>query len=227
MHPLHLELFFFVIYDHLSHWHRCYRAFHIFYQYLLFFSSEMEACRDQPLSSQWRERLALIWVTTKPAAEQWETALTAQQVESSRWLRALQVQRTRTAAAFTSCDYPLNPLCARRVIEPCLTSVSRSPRQGERTFDIFCLATTFCHQKNIFWPHIRKCTMGLDGLQVASISAWSHSAEVLELCLVWLKAAPHLRPWMETVHKAASAQLQLSPGHTPPRAKRAPVCKLG
>ena len=124
---------------------------------------------------------------------QLETVLTAQQIESSRWQRALQVQRTRTAAAFTSRNYPLNPLCARRVTEPCLTSVSRSPRQGERTFDIFCLATTFCRQKDIFWPHIRKCTMGLDGFQVPSISAWSHSAEVLELCLVWLKAAPHLR----------------------------------
>ena len=39
MHHLHLELFFSVIYGHLPHWHRCYRAFHLFYQYLLFFSS--------------------------------------------------------------------------------------------------------------------------------------------------------------------------------------------
>ena len=78
--------------------------------------------------------------------------MTDQQVESSRWLRALQVQRTRTAAAFTSRDYPLNPLCARRVTEPCLTSVSRSPRQGERTFDTFCLATTFCHQETSLCP---------------------------------------------------------------------------
>ena len=100
---------------------------------------------------------------------------------------------------------------------------------GWKNFWHFLPSNNFLSPKKIFWPHIRKCTMGLDGFQVASISAWSHSAEVLELCLVWLKAAPHLRlsrGW-RLYTNPASAQLQLSPGHTPPRARRAPVCKLG
>ena len=79
---------------------------------------------------------------------------------------------------------------------------------GWKNFWHFLPSNNFLSQKNIFWPHIRKCTMGLDGFQVPSISAWSHSAEVLELCLVWLKAAPHLRPWMETVHNGRNLRLR-------------------
>ena len=79
---------------------------------------------------------------------------------------------------------------------------------GWKNFWHFLPSNNFLSPKNIFWLHIRKCTMGLDGFQVASISAWSHSAEVLELCLVWLKAAPHLRPWMETVHNGRNLRLR-------------------
>ena len=200
MHPLHLELFFFVIYDHLSHWHRC--IVPSIYSINIFYSSQV-TWRHVPINPYPHNGGSALHLFGSQQSQLRSNEKLHWQLNKLKVLFGSGHFRFRELGpAFTSRDYPLNPECARRVTEPCLTSVSRSPRQGERTFDIFCLATTFCHQKNIFWPPIRKCTMGLDGFQVASISAWSHSAEVLELCLVWLKAAPHLRPWMETVHKS-------------------------